>query len=154
MDTTNVNNVKCADCNTPLKEKPGLPINQRHPCPSCGSMKRHVSIEIQDSITLHETLYTKGIHSGEKKPFLESMSGDDLHRKTGKWMKKIRVINRDKDEYKEIVTDPKTNSVVHKCEEPLSKHTGHNSAKKSKRKNNGVNNFLFLFGQLLFANVS
>lgn len=134
MSTTNINSVTCAVCSSPLKEKPCLPINQRHPCSICGSKKRHVSIEMQDSITLHETLYTKGRHSGKKKSFFESVSGDDYHRKTGMWMKKIRVIDRDKNEYKEIVTDPKTKSVVHKCEEPLSKHTGHGYAKKPKKK--------------------
>lgn len=134
MGTTNVNSVKCVDCGTPLKEKPDLPIKQRLPCPTCGSKKRHVSIEIHDSLTIHETLHTKGRRSGKNKPFYESMSGDDLHRKTGKWMKKMRIIDRDKDEYKEIISDPKTNSVVHKCEEPLSKHTGHGLAKKSKNK--------------------
>jgi hypothetical protein len=134
MSTNNVNSVTCAVCSSPLKEKLGLRIKQRHPCPTCGSKKRNISIEMQDSITLRETLYPKGRHSGKKKPFFESISGDDFHRKTGEWMKKLRVIDRDKNEYKEIVTDPKTNSIVHKCEEPLSKHTGHGSEQKLKKK--------------------
>jgi len=48
------------------------------------------------------------------------LSGDDLHRKSGKWMKKEQLIDRAKDHYKEVVTDPETGSVVHHCDEPLS----------------------------------
>lgn len=47
-------------------------------------------------------------------------------------MKKERLIDRDNDLYKEIVIDPVTGDVVHKCEEPLSKHFGHGSDKTKK----------------------
>ena len=48
-------------------------------------------------------------------------------------MKKERLIDRAKDHYKEVVTDPDTGSVVHQCDEPLSQHRGHGSAKKKKK---------------------
>lgn len=64
------------------------------------------------------------------KPFIESVSGDDLYRKTGKWNILNRIFNRDKDEYSETVTDPDTGEVIHECEEPLSQHRGHGSAGK------------------------
>ena len=45
-------------------------------------------------------------------------------------MRLERVIDREKDSYKEIVTDPITGEVTHHCGEPLSKHQGYGSAKK------------------------
>jgi len=71
----------------------------------------------------------KGKHPEGKKPFIEQVSGDDYNRDIGEWRKLERVIDRDNDAYKEVITDPKTGKVIKHCEEPLSKHTGHGSAK-------------------------
>jgi len=78
----------------------------------------------------------KGRHTGDTKPFVEQIGGADLCRKTGVWMEKTRVIDRDNDLYKETVKNPKTGEVIHHCEEPLSQHKNHGSAKN---KNNPVN---------------
>ena len=75
----------------------------------------------------------KARHPGGKKPFIEEVTGDDLHRKTAKWMNLSRVYDREHDVYKEIVTDPVTGEVIHECIEPLSEHTGHGSAKHKKK---------------------
>lgn len=85
---------------------------------------------MSETVTLRASLRTKHKDSN-RKILAEGFSGDDLHRKSGKWMKKERVIDHAKDEYKEVVTDPEDGRIVHQCEEPLSKHIGHGSAKKS-----------------------
>ncbi|MBZ5499537.1 MAG: hypothetical protein LAP85_24320 [Acidobacteriia bacterium] len=41
-------------------------------------------------------------------------------------------IDRRKDLYQEIVTDPETGAIIHKCEEPLREHEGHGDARKKK----------------------
>ena len=41
-----------------------------------------------------------------------------------------RVIDRAKNWYRELITDPKTGKVVRYCEEPLSNHRERGSAKK------------------------
>jgi len=76
----------------------------------------------------------KARHQAQRKPFLESTFRADLHWKSGKWMKLERIIDRAKNWYKEVVTDPRTGEVVHRCEEPLSDHKGHGSAKHGKVK--------------------
>jgi len=91
-------------------------------------------VSITETLTLRETLVFKAKRQGQGKPYVEGRSGDDLHRKTGKWMKKEQVIHRENDQYKEVVTDPETGIIVHHCQEPLSKHRGHGSAKKTKLK--------------------
>lgn len=80
-------------------------------------------------MVLHEKLGTKAKRKDKGKPFVEQVSGDDFQRKSEKWVHIDRIIDREQDIYKELVTDPKTGEIIHKCEEPLSKHQGHGSAK-------------------------
>ena len=50
-------------------------------------------------------------------------------------MNKDRVIDRVNDRYFESVIDSDTGKVIHECEEALSKHFAHGSAKKKEGKN-------------------
>jgi hypothetical protein len=52
-----------------------------------------------------------------------------MRKSDSKWMKKHRVIDRNEDRYFEEVIDPETGEVVPRCEESLSSHRGHGSAK-------------------------
>ena len=70
--------------------------------------------------SFHKKLGLKASHPGSKKPFIEVTAGDDLRRKTGTWVKKDRIIDRENDRYTETVTDPQTGKVIHYCDEPLS----------------------------------
>ena len=49
-----------------------------------------------------------------------------------KWVYKEWIINRRGDHYREVITDPETGEVIHHCDEPLSEHRGHGSAKSKK----------------------
>jgi hypothetical protein len=76
----------------------------------------------------------RGYSSNAKgKPYIEGKVGDDLQRDTGEWMHLQRIIDRVKDWYTEVVTDAETGKIVHRCEEPLSQHRGHCSAKHKLR---------------------
>ena len=81
---------------------------------------------------MHGSLAYEARHEGKRKPYVEGRTGEDLHRKTGKWMHLERVIDRARNWYKERVTDPETDEVVHDCKEPLSEHRDHGSAKRNK----------------------
>jgi hypothetical protein len=50
-------------------------------------------------------------------------------------MKFQRVIDRLANWYHERVTDPTTGAVVHECDEPLTQHRGHGSAKPKRDSN-------------------
>lgn len=67
---------------------------------------------------------------GERKPYREEVDGDDFWRIGRRWMRLARTIDRENDWYSEIIIDPRTGEVVHRCEEPLSAHRGHGSAKR------------------------
>src|SRR5881396_3694238 len=121
--------VLCGNCRAHIDEDPGLPADRRKPCPSCGSLSRHINQAMSDTVTLHSKVNMKGKRPSMKRPFIEQTVGDDLHRKTGQWMKLHRVIDRLRDWYSEKVTEPASGEVVHNSEEPLSDHRGHGSDK-------------------------
>ncbi len=68
-------------------------------------------------------------HGKPGKHELEIKIGDDYFRKENKWMKIKRVIDRGHDHYEEQIVEPKSGKTIHHCQEPLSSHTGHGSAK-------------------------
>lgn len=119
----------CANCQSKLS-------NQSDACPRCGSTDQiqHLQINEEWGLELHDCLDAK-----LKDPALKSKdklrvhvkAGDDLRKSDGKWMKKERLIDRDNDKYKESVIDPSTGEVVHYCEELLSQHIEHGTAKKN-----------------------
>ncbi len=95
---------------------------------SCGH--KHSALDFEGNLEFHASLGYKAESQGKGKPYLEGRTGDDLHRKTGKWMVLERIIDRAKNWYKELITDPNTGRVVRHCEEPLTDHRDHGSAKK------------------------
>lgn len=120
--------ITCAACEMVLDEAAdGEP---RHPCPHCGSRLRNLVVEIEERVEIHEMLEAKGQRQGMKKFAFEDRSGDEFGVKVQRWLKKVRVIDRENDHYREKVWDPETGDVIHECEEPLSQHFGHGSAKK------------------------
>ena len=124
--------VKCGTCGEELKEPTNLTPENRTPCPKCGSLIRNYSAEIQDSMRLLDKFGMKAKRGGKGKPFIETVNGDDLHKKTGKWNHIERVIDRETDSYSETITDLDTGLIIHQCQEPLSEHKNHGSAKKKK----------------------
>ena len=72
------------------------------------------------------------IGKGIKKAAVELVQGDDLYRKSGKWNKMKRLIDRTGDDYEKLIVDPDTGEIIHHCHERLSEHQGHGSAKPPK----------------------
>jgi len=69
--------------------------------------------------------------SDEKVRLLATQGADFSHSK-GRMMEKVRIIDKDNDRYFEKIVDPVTGEIVHLCDEALSAHWGHGSAKKKK----------------------
>jgi hypothetical protein len=119
----------CGNCGHALDESPSTPVEQRQPCPGCGSLGRKVLIEVSDTITVHESVGLKVRHEGERRPFRLGKYGDSLHRLSGKWNRREMTVDRENDRYTERVIDGETGEVIHDVDEPLSDHRGHGSAK-------------------------
>ena len=122
--------VNCGDCGLQIDGDTSAPTETRLPCPFCGSMTRAIHVTVRDTVTIKEKLGMKGRHAGGGKPFVEQVYGDDLHRDTGSWRHLSRVIDRENDEYHEVVKDPATGEILHECHEPLSQHRSHGAAKR------------------------
>lgn len=78
-------------------------------------------------VTIKEFVRVRIIEDG--KTVSEIRAGDDLCAKEGKWMNKNRTIDRKNDRYLETIIDPGTGEVVHHCDEKLTDHQSHGSAK-------------------------
>lgn len=126
--------VRCGKCGKELEESLSLPVTERTPCPDCGSTSRQFAVAINETLKLHSKLSMKGRRPGMKRPFVEQVSGHDLHRESGRWMILVRVIDRLNNWYHEVIKDPETDEVVHESSESLSDHKVHGSAKKAKKK--------------------
>jgi DNA-directed RNA polymerase subunit RPC12/RpoP len=122
--------VYCGTCGQLLDETTDISPEERNPCPYCGSFKRTVHVTISSKSVIYSKLGMKGRRPGGERPFIEQVIGDDLHRKTGIWMKFHRIIDRDCARYFEKVTNPQTREVVHHTDESLREHIDHGSAKK------------------------
>lgn len=127
MDT-----VRCGQCKRPLSESPQTPASSRVPCPTCGSTSRLFEQGLAATVTPRGSLGLKATEAGRRKPFLEQLSGASYFRDAKKWVERLMRIDRRKDLYQEIVTDPETGAIIHKCEEPLREHEGHGDARKKK----------------------
>ncbi|MEA2202883.1 MAG: hypothetical protein QOI89_3591 [Solirubrobacteraceae bacterium] len=125
MGNASFGRVKCKRCGFEFPDKASIDETTL-PCPRCGATEgRTFHVRVEDSASVRELLATKAKRVGEKKPYVESQGGQQLHRITGRWMNKRRVIDRDADLYGEVVTDAETGVIVHECREPLSEHRGH-----------------------------
>lgn len=65
----------------------------------------------------------------DEKLRVDTYLGVEPSHKYGKLVRVHRTIDRDNDWYSEKVVDIQTEEVFHECEEPLSEHFGHGTAK-------------------------
>ena len=59
-------------------------------------------------------------------------SGDDYSSSRKKYVHLHRIIDKENDQYEEIVKDKETDEIIHQCSEPLKQHQGHGNAKSQK----------------------
>ena len=124
--TETMKEICCKDCGQKISDCDKF-------CPNCGSKKRLTKLKLEGELELHKQVKGKEKENNTKEPVKEFTVGDDLHRKSGKWHNKERYIDRKNDSYIEIIKDKNTGKIIHKCEEPLSKHKGHGSDKHKKK---------------------
>jgi len=128
VDDTPNRAVYCRGCGARVEEP--AKIEDRNPCPTCGSLARMINVTLTDSIQAHERIGIKARHGQAKgKPFREQTSGDDYHRDSAEWRRVTRVIDRERNRYTERITDAAGN-IVRDVDEPLSEHRGRGAAKR------------------------
>ena len=121
--------VQCKECGANIDEVKGLPLEDRKKCPNCGSLNRAADQSCKGKLEFLSALKMKGRRGGQGKPFLEVFTGWDYWVKMKRWVRKLRIINREKNTYLDHIEDPKTGNVIHHDEEDLSRQRGYGSAK-------------------------
>lgn len=94
-------------------------------CFICFKKTNHdIYVCISDTIDVRSSLRVRHKKTGYRKFLSETLSGwfSSFNKKLKNGVYKNRVINREKNEYYEIVRDYKTGKVFHKCYEPLKVH--------------------------------
>jgi hypothetical protein len=131
VETKSSRTAQCGDCATVLDEAAGVhAVEPRPPCPVCGSRRRAVALTLEASLQLRSQLRLKARRGGKGRAYVEQRVGDDLHWKSDIWNRLKRFVDRENDEYHELITNPETGVVIREIHEPLSQHQGHGAAKK------------------------
>jgi DNA-directed RNA polymerase subunit RPC12/RpoP len=125
--------VWCGGCGRQLEEPPSTPAGERIACPDCGSQVRKFGVEITSAVEVRAGVRAKA-RSGKAgkpggRPWMTLLSEPSWSRRYNKWMERLKVEDRRHDRYTEVVRDPDTGEITHECEEPLSEHQGHGSAR-------------------------
>lgn len=120
----------CAKCKAEMPDDvAGQP---RVHCPSCGATARALEANISDGIVVydgHRVKAKRPSFPSDKKLRFDTYSGVEQSHEYDKLVRVQRTIDKDGDFYSEKVIDLNTGEVLHQCEEPLSQHTNHGSAK-------------------------
>lgn len=121
--------VSCSGCGTSVPEP--RRIEDREPCPTCGSMARTFAVTLADKAEVRDGLAYKARHGdvGKVKPYLEAYSGSDYYRDSEEWRQVARVVDRENDRYTERIVDAAGN-VVRDVDESLREHRGRGAAKR------------------------
>jgi hypothetical protein len=121
--------VTCADCRSVVEDTGFAP---REPCPECGSMTRTFHEKMEDTISAHvghRARLKRPSLPSDKKLRWDSYSGVEMCRDLGRLVRVERTIDKDANQYDEIVTDLATGNVIYECHEPLSQHQNRGTAK-------------------------
>ena len=86
-----------------------------------------ISIQVGSRVSLNGDASGRKV-TGGKLRIATFFEGWDIRRSVGDWVHKKRMINNRADRYFEHVEDEAGN-VIHHCDELLSEHRGHGSAK-------------------------
>lgn len=124
--------IRCGECNVVLDETGSEPVEERAPCPACGSTSRFVEQHLAGEVELRSMLSLKA-KPERGRWFMSQKVGDELFRKTGRWHRVTRVLDRRRNRYVERIEDAETGEVVRHVDEPLTDHTGRGSARRQRQ---------------------
>lgn len=108
-----------------------LDVNAK--CLKCNSGNKIINVEFNENIELFHSIETKRKNNNlpSKKKEREKYFEGQQQSYNGEWVNKENYLNRDTNEYFEIVLDAKGN-IIHFCKEDLSAHRNKGSAKFKK----------------------
>jgi len=124
----------CLDCESTATQDQGFLVHQRAPCNACGSTKRkYPQLAKSYSGDVGLVLTMKTPERRRAKSLIHETSGPNFSKSLGRWVWRNVEVDRIRNYYREIVLDPESGEVLHHCEEPLSDHRLHGTAKPINR---------------------
>jgi hypothetical protein len=96
-------NVACGQCGHPLEEPPGRSEYQPALCPACGSVARHVTVSITDTVSVHESVRARTKRAGKGGWVVDTRSGDDYTKDLEAWGRRELTLDRERDVYREVI---------------------------------------------------
>lgn len=119
-----IGSVTCRACGQPL-DPAGT-----SPCPTCGATARTIEVTAHATASVHESALVQGYEANRSKKqglFIRILSGVVPSVAHG-FVRLHRLIDKRNNRYLEHV-ETLDGTTLHHCEEPLSEHRGHGSAK-------------------------
>jgi hypothetical protein len=95
--------VRCGECDRPLAEPSGLPMEQRKACPECGSLLRRNNVGISSTLSFHESVRLRTKRPGKGGWLQDTRTGDDYTRMLEGWGKRELTKDREHDRYREVI---------------------------------------------------
>ena len=101
-DTQVSNEVCCGECQQSLDESRSLPVDDRQPCPNCGSLMRMHNVTIVETLTLHESFRLQSKQPGRGGWMRDFRTGDDHSRYLEGWGERVLDLDREQNIYREV----------------------------------------------------
>jgi hypothetical protein len=96
----------CGSCDKRLDEDAGLPFEQRLGCPECASTARLVKVVVTAQLSTHADVLVRAKRAGRGGWIVKMRTGDDYVRQLDGWGKRELLLDRECDQYREIIELP------------------------------------------------
>ncbi len=93
----------CGECQQTLNEPGTLPVEERQPCPNCGSITRTNKITFVETLTVHESVRLRSKLPGKGRWMRDYRSGDDYSRYLEGWGERVLDMDRAQNTYREMI---------------------------------------------------
>ena len=126
-------NVRCVICGLSLQVS-GERLDA-FVCLNCGGLEARLDVFMHDIASTKEQIRIKAkdpLRRSKEKERYRAEFGDDFCYDTGKWNKRVFIVDEDSKRISEKIINPENNQVIREYDEPLSNHFGRGSAKSNK----------------------
>jgi hypothetical protein len=112
--------------------KKELPPSHKGPCPYCGKIGKDCKVTTTTTLVISSNLRARKKRKGVGRFTKEILQGRFLSGdpKLKKGVDKVRIVDREKKEYHEVIENAETGEVIREVHEPLSQHKHEPEQKK------------------------
>ena len=97
------NEVRCGTCGREIDQPSFTPVDERIPCPDCGSPTRWITAWLTDSVATHDSVSTRLRRSGSPGWAVKTVGGDSYTHDLEAWGRLGRTVDRENDVYREVI---------------------------------------------------